>query len=197
MRTVKLLVVRFGGLFLINMAIFERDTFITADKLNEAIKQKEIRHSNGIYGFGISAYLRAGAVVHLTGEQRIESGINGTRVTATATARLIYNNITLASSSNWQEVTYTITQDGWYTLDAQGDQQTGQIQTEYNPPHYEYVTVIAISNIIVTNVVGKAAVQGEYIVAYDDPLKSADRLTGTELTSDILNSGMVTTVPTL
>lgn len=179
------------------MAVFERDTPITADRLNEAIRLKEIRHSNGVYGFGISAYLRAGAVVHLTGDQRTESGVNGTRVTATATARLIYNNVTLASANSWREVTYTITQDGWYFLDAQGEEQSGQIQTEYNPPNYQYVVVTAISNIIVTNVVGKAAVTGEYIVAYDDPTVSDQRLTGTELTADVLNSGMVTTVPTL
>ena len=188
------------------MAVFSKNDLITADKLNQVLttptwscasvrgtNTKEIYlHSGGSIKYGVTGIGYASASITIYKKENsswvqkeVDSATGGT-------------NGLGEPSANSKSGTYYVNAiggDGLYKIVFYTDSYTYTTSSWSGSAAGQQVTVSSDAGGAVY-AVGNA-IKGDYLVLYDNPTNSGNRLQGTMLTADLLNSGRVTTITKL
>lgn len=183
------------------MAVFSKNDLITAEKLNQLLSSPTLELKEGIT---YDLYLHNGG--------RIEYILDGVGDASASIAVYKMENsswVSKASDSVKGSSAFlggsptTITKHGVFYVSSLGGE--GRYQIKITAGYYTYYTTSAGSSSPSQSVTVSAhvsatvyafgnAVKGDYLVLYDSATNSGNRMTGTMLTADLLNSGRVTTV---
>lgn len=189
------------------MASFEKGEVITAYKLNQIIPTKVYGVSSGYSSYSIEVFIHTGGYItcsfnaygSCTASVTIRRW-NGTKWTSVTTDSCGGGTSFFGGepSSNSKKVTLQISTlggAGYYRIEVQGSSgtYTGTNDGEDGPPptYYIYASCSAAAHVI------PEAVEGDYLVMYDESDRSGNWKRGEPLTAENLNSGLVTTTPTL